>query len=357
MTRFDPSGPLRGSLRPPVGQVDLPPRGADRGDGGGGDADRGLPRRRRHPLDAGRGRGCRGAVVELASVIAGIGADRQRSTASACAARGRRDRRRQRRHPAAAAAGLARRAGRRDAGRSTATTRSADARSTASPRRCVEMGADLSCREDRLPPLEIAGAPLHGITYELPVASAQVKSCLLFAGLLAEGETTVVEPLPTRDHTRADAGRGRCRDRARGEATPSTVRPADRLEPGAIVVPADISSAAFFVVAALLVAGSEVVLEERRDQPDPHRPAERSSSGWAPGSRSSHGASEGGEPIGDLRVALGRRCAPPRSAAPRSRWRSTSCRWSPSPPASPRGRRRSATPPSCAARSPTGSPP
>ena len=51
------------------------------------------------------------------------------------------------------------------------------------------MGAELSCREDRLPPLEIDGAPLHGIEYELPVASAQVKSCLLFAGLLAEGET------------------------------------------------------------------------------------------------------------------------------------------------------------------------
>ena len=63
------------------------------------------------------------------------------------------------------------------------------------------MGASLSCRDDRLPPLAVEGAPLSGIAYELPVASAQVKSCLLFAGLLAEGETRVVEPLPSRDHT------------------------------------------------------------------------------------------------------------------------------------------------------------
>ena len=64
-----------------------------------------------------------------------------------------------------------------------------------------QMGADLSAREDRLPPLEVRGAPLHGTTYEMPIASAQVKSCLLLAGLLAEGETRVVEPLPSRDHS------------------------------------------------------------------------------------------------------------------------------------------------------------
>ena len=52
------------------------------------------------------------------------------------------------------------------------------------------MGADVECRDGRLPPLRVRGAPLHGIDYELPVASAQVKSCLLLAGLLAEGETT-----------------------------------------------------------------------------------------------------------------------------------------------------------------------
>ena len=121
-----------------------------------------------------------------------------------------------------------------------------------------EMGARLSCREDRLAPLEIEGAPLRGISYELPVASAQVKSCLIFAGLLAEGETRVVEPLPTRDHTErmlAAAGAGiEC-----GAGTVA-VKPASRIEPGKIVVPADFSSAAFFLVAALLVPGSEVSL-------------------------------------------------------------------------------------------------
>jgi 3-phosphoshikimate 1-carboxyvinyltransferase len=120
------------------------------------------------------------------------------------------------------------------------------------------MGADVSCRDDRLPPLEIGGAALRGISYELPVASAQVKSCLLFAGLLATGETRIVEPLPTRDHSErmlraagAEVGRD-------GDAI--VVQPAGRLAPGRFVVPADFSSAAFPAVAGLLVPGSEVVL-------------------------------------------------------------------------------------------------
>jgi 3-phosphoshikimate 1-carboxyvinyltransferase len=123
-----------------------------------------------------------------------------------------------------------------------------------------QMGARLKCREDRLPPLRIEGEPLRGITYELPVASAQVKSCLLFAGLLAQGETRVIEPEPSRDHTErmlTAAGAAIERD---GDAV--VVRPAEHLAPEPITVPADISSAAFFVVAALLVDGSEVVLEE-----------------------------------------------------------------------------------------------
>ncbi|HEX6456973.1 MAG TPA: 3-phosphoshikimate 1-carboxyvinyltransferase [Solirubrobacterales bacterium] len=121
-----------------------------------------------------------------------------------------------------------------------------------------QMGARLRAREDRLPPLEIEGAPLHGITYEMPIASAQVKSCLLFAGLLAEGETRVVEPLPSRDHTErmlVAAGASIERD---GDAV--VVQPAERLEPKTIIVPADFSSAAFFVVAASLIEDSDVVL-------------------------------------------------------------------------------------------------
>jgi 3-phosphoshikimate 1-carboxyvinyltransferase len=122
-----------------------------------------------------------------------------------------------------------------------------------------EMGAHLSAREDRLPPLQIEGAPLRGITYELPIASAQVKSCLLFAGLLAEGETRVVEPLPSRDHTERMLTAAGATIRREGLAV--AIRPAERLEPELIAVPADISSAAFFIVVALLVPGSEVLLE------------------------------------------------------------------------------------------------
>ncbi len=120
------------------------------------------------------------------------------------------------------------------------------------------MGARLSCHEDRLPPLRIEAAPLRGIEYALPVASAQVKSCLLFAALLAEGETRIAEPLPSRDHSeRMLAAAGA--EIESGDGTVA-VRPAVRLEPGAIAVPADFSSAAFFLVAALLVPGSDVSL-------------------------------------------------------------------------------------------------
>jgi len=123
----------------------------------------------------------------------------------------------------------------------------------------IEMGGDIECADSVFPPLRIEAAPLHGIEYELPVASAQVKSCLLFAGLLAEGETRIVEPLPSRDHSeRMLVAAGAEIDRDDGAVS---VRAAVRLEPGEIAVPADFSSAAFFLVAALLVAGSDVRLE------------------------------------------------------------------------------------------------
>jgi 3-phosphoshikimate 1-carboxyvinyltransferase len=121
------------------------------------------------------------------------------------------------------------------------------------------MGAELSCRDDRLPPLRIEAAPLHGVEYELPVACAQVKSCLLFAGLLAEGETRIVEPQPTRDHSeRMLRAAGAAIER---EGDTIVLRPAEHLTPERFVVPADFSSAAFFLVAALLVPDSEVELQ------------------------------------------------------------------------------------------------
>jgi 3-phosphoshikimate 1-carboxyvinyltransferase len=122
------------------------------------------------------------------------------------------------------------------------------------------MGAEVEAREERLPPLLVRGAALRGIDYEMPVASAQVKSCLLFAGLLAEGTTTVREPYWTRDHTErllAAAGADIRRD-----GSEITVAPTERLEAGDVPVPGDFSSAAFFIVAALIVPGSEVSLRE-----------------------------------------------------------------------------------------------
>ena len=122
------------------------------------------------------------------------------------------------------------------------------------------MGADVDCRDGRLPPLRIRGAGLHGIDYELPVASAQVKSCLLLAGLLAEGETTIREPLLTRDHTERMLAAMGASIRREGERL--IVSPAERLEAGDVPVPGDFSSAAFFVVAALLVPGSDIEIRE-----------------------------------------------------------------------------------------------
>jgi 3-phosphoshikimate 1-carboxyvinyltransferase len=122
------------------------------------------------------------------------------------------------------------------------------------------MGADVECREGRLPPLRVRGSPLLGIDYEMPVASAQVKSCLLFAGLLADGTTTISEPYWTRDHTErllAAAGAEIRRDGQR-----ITVAPTERLEAGDVPVPRDFSSAAFFLVGALIVPGSEVSLRD-----------------------------------------------------------------------------------------------
>jgi 3-phosphoshikimate 1-carboxyvinyltransferase len=122
------------------------------------------------------------------------------------------------------------------------------------------MGADVECRDGRLPPLRICGVALRGIDYELPIPSAQVKSCLLLAGLLADGETTIRERIPSRDHTeRMLASMGAAIHREGGRIV---VEPADRLEAGDIPVPGDFSSAAFFIAAALVVPGSELSVAE-----------------------------------------------------------------------------------------------
>jgi len=124
----------------------------------------------------------------------------------------------------------------------------------------AEMGAHIETNEGGRPPLRIHGKQkLHGITYHMPMASAQVKSCLLLAGLYADGETAVTEPAPTRDHTeRMLRGFGY---EVQVDGPTIRVRGGGRLKACDIDVPADISSAAFFLVGAAIASGSELVLE------------------------------------------------------------------------------------------------
>ncbi len=139
------------------------------------------------------------------------------------------------------------------------------------------MGATVSGRDhDRLPPLVIRGGNLHGIDYTLPVPSAQVKSAVLLAGLFADGPTTIHEPAPSRDHTERMLRAFGVKVETPAEST-IRVYPADggrrtkdelpitnyqlRTTNYEILIPNDLSSAAFFIVAALLVSGSEICLE------------------------------------------------------------------------------------------------
>ncbi|MGM0824237.1 MAG: bifunctional prephenate dehydrogenase/3-phosphoshikimate 1-carboxyvinyltransferase [Pseudomonadota bacterium] len=122
------------------------------------------------------------------------------------------------------------------------------------------MGATIDTAEGGRPPLNIkGGAALKGIDYDMPMASAQVKSCLLLAGLYAEGETRVREPAPTRDHTeRMLNGFGYPVSR-KGDTC--WLRGGGTLTAGPIDVPSDISSATFFLVAAAITPGSDITLE------------------------------------------------------------------------------------------------
>jgi len=121
------------------------------------------------------------------------------------------------------------------------------------------MGAEIETAENGTPPLQLkGGAKLQGIEYEMPMASAQVKSCLLLAGLYADGETVVLEPAPTRDHSeRMLQGFGYP---VQVEGNRVALRGGGELTATEIDVPADISSAAFFLVAASIAEGSDLTL-------------------------------------------------------------------------------------------------
>ena len=123
----------------------------------------------------------------------------------------------------------------------------------------AKMGAVIESGSGGVPPLQIRGGQaLHGIHYDLPMASAQVKSCILLAGLFAEGRTSVTEPAPTRDHTeRMLRGFGYPVDRVNGVIG---LDGGGGLTATQIDIPADVSSAAFFIVGASIAPGSDIVL-------------------------------------------------------------------------------------------------
>ncbi len=124
----------------------------------------------------------------------------------------------------------------------------------------TRMGARIEATNEQFPPLTIHGGPLRAVHYDLPVASAQVKSCILLAGLYADGETTVREPVTTRDHTEIalrELG-------AEVTIQPRTVRVKGgaQLTAKPLVVPGDLSSAAFFLVAALIAKEADLTITD-----------------------------------------------------------------------------------------------
>ena len=130
----------------------------------------------------------------------------------------------------------------------------------------TQMGAHISSiLRNGCAPLYIAPSALHGIHYDSPVASAQVKSCILLAGLYAEGETSVTEPSLSRNHTelmlREFGADIRTTHALNSTEATASIRPCDRLFGQKITVPGDISSAAYFIAAGLIVPDSEILIE------------------------------------------------------------------------------------------------
>lgn len=130
----------------------------------------------------------------------------------------------------------------------------------------TQMGAHISSiLRNGCAPLYIAPSTLHGIHYDSPVASAQVKSCILLAGLYAEGETSVTEPSLSRNHTelmlREFGADIRTTHALNSTEATASIRPCDRLFGQKITVPGDISSAAYFIAAGLIVPDSEILIE------------------------------------------------------------------------------------------------
>ena len=167
------------------------------------------------------------------------------------------------------------------------------------------MGAEVDARDGRFPPFTVRGARLSGIEYELPVASAQVKSCVLIAGMNASGSTTVVEPSPSRDHTERFMRAAGIQFEQDGPRL--TVAQVDELELDGVLVPGDPSSAAFIVAAAILVGGSRVVVQDvglNWTRTGFFRIAQRMGAVIV-GDLEEPGTQAADEPIGELDVAAG----------------------------------------------------
>jgi 3-phosphoshikimate 1-carboxyvinyltransferase len=167
------------------------------------------------------------------------------------------------------------------------------------------MGAELDARDGRFPPFTVRGARLEAIDYEMPVASAQVKSCVLVAGMNAAGTTTLVEPSPSRDHTERFLRGARVPFEQDGPRL--TISSVDELEIEGVLVPGDPSSAAFVIAAAILVRGSRVVVKDvglNWTRTGFLRIAERMGAVIV-GELEPPGTQAADEPIGELDVAAG----------------------------------------------------
>ncbi|APX92892.1 bifunctional prephenate dehydrogenase/3-phosphoshikimate 1-carboxyvinyltransferase [Halomonas sp. 1513] len=162
------------------------------------------------------------------------------------------------------------------------------------------MGAEIETREGGRPPLKIKGGRrLTGIDYDMPMASAQVKSCLLLAGMYAEGVTQVREPAPTRDHTeRMLNGFGYPVHR---DGDTCWLEGGGRLTAGPIDVPSDISSATFFLVAAAITPGADLLLEHVGINPT-RIGVINILKAMGADLELSNQADVGGEPVADIRV-------------------------------------------------------
>ena len=124
----------------------------------------------------------------------------------------------------------------------------------------TQMGAEIEARHEQYPPLKITGTRLRGIRHTSPVASAQVKSCVLLAGVMAQGQTTVIEKIPSRDHTeRALPFFGVSLEKRNHELS---VTGEVHLSPAQMQIPADFSSSVYFLLSALLVPDSDICLRQ-----------------------------------------------------------------------------------------------